>query len=254
MNTAMRSILLLCVLWLSGCDSLYTINPIADGNTPVDKRLIGAWVHVDPDEFGVLSIEKKDKNTNELAVILLQKNEYCGVVEGRAIQLSDYWIFESDVDRDSYSCVAPHGNPESGEVKDKDTLKELGNRYQHLAYKILEWNDPNIAKIIEQVEYLNDESISEAIKDTIKYYKLGETPSVLIASTLRPKRFAKQIKAGKMKGSIKGERKDDSTIIEILDVTVTDSPEVVRAYLSDLDFFEDMDGAALFIRISEDKD
>ena len=244
MNTAMRSILLLCVLWLSGCDSLYTINPIADGNTPVDKRLIGAWVHVDPDEFGVLSIEKKDKNTNELAVILLQKNGNCDVVEGRAIQLSDYWIFEG-LDSAGYSCVGPHGNPESGEVKDKDTLKELGNRYQHLAYKILEWNDPKIEKLIEQ----DDESISEAIKDTIKYYKLGETPSVLIASTLRPRQFAKQIKAGKMKGSIKGERKNDSTIIEVLDVTVTDSPEVVRAYLSDLDFFEDMDGVALFIRI-----
>ena len=244
MNTAMRSILLLCVLWLSGCDSLYTINPIADGNTPVDKRLIGAWVHVDPDEFGVLSIEKKDKNTNELAVILLQKNGNCDVVEGRAIQLSDYWIFEG-LDSAGYSCVGPHGNPESGEVKDKDTLKELGNRYQHLAYKILEWNDPKIEKLIEQ----DDESISEAIKDTIKYYKLGETPSVLIASTLRPRQFAKQIKAGKMKGSIKGERMNDSTIIEVLDVTVTDSPEVVRAYLSDLDFFEDMDGVALFIRI-----
>ena len=248
MNTAMRSILLLCVLWLSGCTYVHTTNPISDGNTPVDERLIGTWVFPDPDEFGVLTIQKKDKDTNELTMVLLGDGE-CNVMEGRAIQLSDYWIFESDVDRGGYSCVAPHGNPESGEVKDKDTLKELGNRYQHLAYKILEWNDPNIAKIIEQVEYLNDESISEAIKDTIKYYKLGETPSVLIASTLRPRRFAKQIKAGKMKGSIKGERKDDSTIIEILDVTVTDSPEVVRAYLSDLDFFEDMDGVALFIRI-----
>ena len=59
MNTAMRSVLLLCVLWLSGCDSIYTINPIADGNTPVDEKLIGTWVYVDTDELAVVNVQKK---------------------------------------------------------------------------------------------------------------------------------------------------------------------------------------------------
>ena len=127
-------------------------------------------------------------------------------------------------------------------TKAKDTLKELGNRYHHAAYKILEWNDPKITKLIEQ----DDESISEAIEAAIKYYKLGEKPSVLIASTLKPKLFAQQIEVGKMKGSIDGDN--------VLKVIVTNPPEVVRTYLSDLDFFEDMDGVGLFIRISEGKD
>jgi hypothetical protein len=240
MNTAMRSILLLCVLWLSGCTYVHTTNPISDGNTPVDERLIGTWVLTGFDELHVLNIQKKDKDTNQLTMVSLGDDD-CGVFKGRAIQVSNYWVFEIDVDLGTYGCVAPHDSVMGLEIRDEDTLKKLGNRYFHIAYKILEWNDSTSATILNPFG-LDDETISEAneeIETFSKLYTLGETSPVLLLSMLPPKLFAQEIKAGKLKGSIK--EKDQ--------VTVTDPPEVVRTYLSDLDFYEDMEAFGLFLRV-----
>ena len=239
MNSAMRSILLLCVLWLSGCTYVHTTNPISDGNTPVDERLIGTWVFPDPGQFLVLKIQKKDKDTNELTVVSLGDDD-CGVFEGRAIQVSDYWVFEIDVDLGTYGCVAPHDSLMVDlEIRDEDTLKKLGNRYFHIAYKILEWNDSTIVNLLEQDDKIFLEA-NEFIKKLIKNFQLEDPPTVLLIAVLNPKLVAEQIKAGKLKGSIK---KEDQ-------VTVTDPPEVVRAYLSDLDYFEDVGVLGVLIQVN----
>ncbi|MDP6583184.1 MAG: hypothetical protein QF535_00915, partial [Anaerolineales bacterium] len=201
MSIVLRSILLLCVLWLSGCGYVRTTNPIVDGSTPVDERLIGTWWHANTDGFAVLNIQKKDKNTNELAVILLAADGECDVFEARVVQVSDYWIFEFDVDLGTYSCVAPHESLMGPEIRDEYALKELGNRYEHVAYKILKWNDPTITNLIEQ----DNEEISDAnefVGSIIKNFQLEDPPTVLLATTLVPNLFAEQIKAGKLKGSI----------------------------------------------------
>ena len=103
MNTAMRSILLLCVLWLSGCTYVHTTNPISDGNTPVDERFIGTWWAAPTDAFFVFDIQKKDKNTNELAMVWLGDGE-CNVVEGRTI--SDHHSHRTRSNTALQSCTS----------------------------------------------------------------------------------------------------------------------------------------------------
>ena len=46
MTTLLRSVLLLCLVWIGGCTAVGTGTPITDPSVPADQQLIGSWVQL----------------------------------------------------------------------------------------------------------------------------------------------------------------------------------------------------------------
>ena len=108
MTTLIRSVLLLCLVWLGGCTYVSTTTPITDPSVPADQKLIGSWVNVDT-ENGLFNVIE-DKESNKLYVIGVapgNTKDSCFVAELRTLQLTDYGFLELSVQDGVYGCLPP---------------------------------------------------------------------------------------------------------------------------------------------------
>ena len=253
MTTLIRSVLLLCVLWLSGCTTVYTTQPIANKDSPVDSKLIGTWVmvdwkHEDGDgtgdirhEIGLLDIQRKE-NSNKLVAVSAGSGG-CAVSEGRQVRLPNYSIFEIYMPRDSYSCVHPH-----------DDFEAMSDGYLHATYKIFNSNDSYFGDLVGQDEATISKA-NEQIKKIISFYGIeDETPTFLHLKYFEPSAFEDEIKSGRLKGTLEYSNDYDN----LIGLIVTDDPKKLRTFIAGLDFVEDMeelhDDQEFFIRIKQNKD
>ena len=144
MTTLIRSVLLLCLVWLGGCTAVGTTTPITDPSVPADQKLIGSWVNVDT-ENGLFNVIE-DKESNKLYVIGVgpgSTKDSCFVAELRTLQLTDYGFLELSVQDGVYGCLPPL---ERNWTRMFEMPKDSGLTYVLVPYRLVKLNDPEVAK------------------------------------------------------------------------------------------------------------
>jgi len=243
MNAVMRSIFLLCLVWLGGCTYVGTATPITDPSVPADQKLVGSWAHLkDLSLFNVI----ENKESNKLYVVGINPGvdgtNSCVVWEIRTLQQTDYGLFEVSIQDGAYECVSPHQNAFFINW-DKYMQAGLGQFYAFSFYKISKLNNPGLAEFKEN----NKESIDKLIN----YYDVtDENPDVVQVAFLEDLEELDELIQGIQSKSVKI---NHDTFIQL-----EDTPEAIRRFFlalrSDSPVFTrwDSDGA-IFIRISPPK-